>query len=203
MGEITAILPQKKDKGRCSIYVDGQFYCGLNLETAVKNRLKTGQTVDVSRLEELQFESEKATALDRALTHLSASMKTEREIETYLKGKGYLPAVIEYVIEKLRGYGFVDDAEYARQYVQNASKNKGKRLISLELQRKGVSERDAQSAVEEIQGEETAALKILQKYMRNKTADRETLYKAFRYLLSKGFDYDTARAALAAYGEIE
>ena len=29
MSEITGITQQVKDKGRCSIYVDGSFCCGL------------------------------------------------------------------------------------------------------------------------------------------------------------------------------
>ena len=35
------------------------------------------------------------------------------------------------------------------------------------------------------------------------TADKETLAKAFRYLMGKGFDYETARAALSAFGDCE
>lgn len=203
MSEITAILPQKKDGTRCSIYINGQFYCGMKLEVVMQNRLKAGQDVELSYIDQLQFESEKATALDKALTHLSASMKTRKQISDFLKKKGYVDGVIDYVLEKLEGYGFVDDTEYARQYVQSAGKTKGRRLISLELQKKGVSAGEAQTAVENMQGEDEAALKILQKYMRGKTADKETLYKAFRYLLSKGFEYDTAKNALAAFGEID
>lgn len=75
MSEITAITPQVKDKTRCNIFIDGRFYCGLTLEAAVKNRLKAGQTIDPARLSEIQLESEKATALDKALTHISASQK--------------------------------------------------------------------------------------------------------------------------------
>ena len=45
MSEITAITPQAKDKTRCNVFVDGRFYCGLTLETAMKLRLKAGQTV--------------------------------------------------------------------------------------------------------------------------------------------------------------
>ena len=40
MAEITSITPQLKDKERCNIYVDGRFYCGLRLETAVRCRLR-------------------------------------------------------------------------------------------------------------------------------------------------------------------
>ena len=93
MSEITAITPQVKDKTRCNIFIDGRFYCGLTLEAAVKNRLKAGQTIDPARLSEIQLESEKATALDKALTHISASQKTEKQIGEYLSKKGYLPAV--------------------------------------------------------------------------------------------------------------
>lgn len=200
MSEITGILPQKKDATRCNIYLNGSFYCGMKLEVVIKNRLKVGQDVELSYLDALQLESEKATALDKAMTHLSSSMKTRRQVSDFLKKKGYVDAVVGYVLEKLEGYGFVDDGEYARQYVGSASKTKGRRLIALELQKKGVSADAAQAAVENIQGEEDAALKILQKYMRGRTADRETLYKAFRYLLGKGFEYDTAKSALTAWG---
>ena len=200
MSEITGILPQKKDATRCNIYLNGSFYCGMKLEVVIKNRLKVGQDVELSYLDALQLESEKATALDKAMTHLSSSMKTRRQVSDFLKKKGYVDAVVGYVLEKLEGYGFVDDGEYARQYVGSASKTKGRRLIALELQKKGVSADEAQAAVENIQGEEDAALKILQKYMRGRTADRETLYKAFRYLLGKGFEYDTAKSALTAWG---
>ena len=76
MSEITGILPQKKDATRCNIYLNGSFYCGMKLEVVIKNRLKVGQDVELSYLDALQLESEKATALDKAMTHLSSSMKT-------------------------------------------------------------------------------------------------------------------------------
>lgn len=203
MSEITGILPQRKDGTRCNIYVDGRFYCGMKLEVAMRNRLKAGQDVELAFLDALQLESEKATALDKAMTHLSASMKTRRQIVDFLKKKGYVDAVAGYVLEKLEGYGFVDDEEYARQYANSAGKNKGRRLIALELRRNGVSADAAEAAVEDLQGEREAALKILQKYMRGKTPDKETLYKAFRHLMNKGFEYETAKNALAAFGEID
>jgi SOS response regulatory protein OraA/RecX len=36
--------------------------------------------------------------------------------------------------------------------------------------------------------------------MRGKTTDRETLQKAFRYLMGKGFDCDVIKSALTAFG---
>ena len=57
MAEITGISPQKKDKTRCNIEVDGRFYCGMKLETAIKNRLKVGSVVSLEYLAELPLES--------------------------------------------------------------------------------------------------------------------------------------------------
>lgn len=205
MNEITSITPQIKDKTRCNIYIDGRFCCGLTLEATVKNRLKVGQTIDPVRLAEIQLESEKNTALDKALTHVSATRKTEKQVRDFLAGKGYLPAVVHYVIEKMRGYNFLNDSEYAEAYVEFAGVKKGGRLIKMELRAKGVAEEEIDAALQNLDGETQgqAASAILQKYMRHKTADKETLAKAFRYLMGKGFDYETARAALSAFGDCE
>ncbi len=205
MNEITGISPQVKDKRRCNIYIDGRFCCGLTLEAAVKNRLKVGQTIEPSRLAEIQMESEKETAFDKALNHLSATRKTEKQVRDFLAGKGYLPAVAEYVVGKLRGYHFLDDNEYAESYVEAAAKRKGGRLIRMELRAKGVAEEDIDGALEALDEEIEicTAKEILQKYMRGKTADKTTLQKAYRHLLGKGFSYDVIKEALQIYGECE
>ena len=203
MPEITDIAPQKKDKERCNVYVDGAFCCGMRLETVLTNRLKVGMHVEAEQLAEMQLESEKAQALDRALRHLSVTMKTEKQMRDFLKKKGYLPAVCDYVLEKLRGYGFVDDAEYSAQYVQAAGRRKGARLIALELKSRGVAEEQVEAALDGLEGEEEAAKAVLQKYMRGKEPTRENLSKAYRHLLSKGFSYETAKDALASPGAEE
>ena len=194
-----------KDKRRCNIYVDGRFCCGLTLETTIKNRLKVGQIVTPEYLSAIQLESEKNTALDKALTHVSATRKTEKQVRDFLQSKGYLPAVTDYVIEKMQGYNFVNDGEYAEAYVEFAGAKKGARRIRMELRAKGVSDGEIDGALSGLD-EETqtqAATAILQKYMRNKASDRETLAKAFRYLLGKGFDVETAKSALSAFGELD
>ena len=205
MNEITSITAQAKDKTRCNVYVDGRFCCGLTVEAVVKNRLKVGQSVTPERLAEVQLESEKNTALDKALTHLSATRKTEKQIREFLQKKGYLPAVIEYVIEKLRGYGFLNDGEYAEAYVEQAAKRKGGRLIRMELRGKGVTDAEIDGALEGLdeQTEMQTALALLQKYMRGKTADVQTLQKAYRHLMGKGFSYDVAKEALSVYGDLD
>lgn len=202
MNEITQIAPQIKDKRRCNVYVDGRFCCGLTLEATVKNRLKVGQIITPERLAEIQLESEKNTAFDKALTHISATQKTEKQVRTFLERKGYLPAVVDYVVEKLRSYNFLNDGEYAEAYAESASKRKGSKLIRMELKGKGVSDAEIDAALESLpaEREEEAALQLLQKYMRGKVCDKTTLQKAYRYLLGKGYDYEVVKSVLSAYG---
>ena len=196
MAEITAITPQKKDKTRCNIEVDGRFYCGMKLDTVLANGLKAGTSVDTNELSRLQLESEKLTALDKALKHISVSMKTEKEIRTFLKKKGYLEDVTAYVLEKMKDYGYVDDEAYAASYVESASKRKGSRLIQLELKQKGVDGQVVDAALSSLEDETEAAKRCLEKYMRGKEVSEATLQKAYRNLLSKGFDYDTCKQAI-------
>lgn len=200
MAEITAITPQKKDKSRFNIEVDGRFFCGMKLETAVKNRLKVGLSVTEEQLSLMQLESEKMTALDKALNYISCSMKTQKEVRTFLLGKGYLGDICDYVIGKMKEYGYLDDGAYSKAYLESARQRKGSRLIAMELKRKGVSDEEIEEALETLTGETETALKILQKYLRGKPLDRKNLQKGYAYLIGKGFDYETAKEALCKLG---
>lgn len=203
MAEITGITPQVKDKTRCNIEVDGRFYCGMKLETVISHRLKVGVCVTEEQLSHIQLESEKMTALDKALNFISLSMKTEKQIREHLRKKGYLQEICDYVIAKMREYRYLDDGEYARAYSESAVKRKGKKLIALELKQKGVSEEEIDRALEDLAGEDESAARLLEKYLRNKTVDKKTLAKAYSYLIGKGYSYEVAKRALSAYGETD
>ena len=202
MSEITSIEPQKKDKERCSIFVDGRFYCGIKLEVAIKYRLKAGMQIEKSQLDEIQLETEKSQAMDKALTHLSTTMKTRKQISDFLAKKGYTEAVINYVLERLEYHKFVDDNAYCRAYVQSV-KGKGKRALEADLFKRGADRNSIESALEEVEEDEDEACGILEKYLRGKERDKQNLSKAFKYLMSKGYGYDTAKSALEKFGETD
>ena len=101
MSQINSIEPQIKDKTRCSVFIDGRFYCGIKLEVAIKYRLKAGMEIDKAELDKIQLETEKVQATEKALTHISATLKTEKQMRDFLTKKGYVPAVVDYVMEKM------------------------------------------------------------------------------------------------------
>ncbi|MBQ8406644.1 MAG: RecX family transcriptional regulator [Clostridia bacterium] len=205
MGLITAITAQVKDKTRCSVFIDGRFVCGLALETVMKNRLKVGKQITLEEMSAIQLEGEKDKAFDKALYYISASQKTEKQVSDYLSGKGYLPEVVEYVLEKLKGYSFVNDESYAKAYASDALKRKGSRLVKRELAQKGVEESQIQQALCSVEDrrEEEGCQRLAEKYLKNKETDRQTLQKAFRYLMSKGYDYDMIKSVLSLLTDTE
>ena len=200
MSQITSIEQQKKDKTRCSVYVDGAFYCGLKIEIAIKHRLKSGMEIEKSQLDKIQLDNEKIQATEKAMNHLSATLKTKKQMSDFLAGKGYTQAVIDYVIQKLEGYGYIDDYAYCRAYVGSVS-GKGKAALRAALIKRGALRDAIDAALDETDEDEDEALVVARKYLRRKDITRETLNKALRHLISRGYSYDVAKSAISRLGD--
>ncbi len=182
---------QKHSAKHCNLYLDGCFYCGLRLETIVENRLKVGMQIEEAQIDQMQIDSEYTHALDRAMTYLSGSAKTKKQVRDYLVKKGYTQMLIDRVLEKLEDYRFLNDELYAERYAEITRGSKGKYLIARELKAKGVDEKTTRKVLEEFSDDEQGAMRIAQKALAGKEINRESLSKIYRRLLSKGFGYDT------------
>lgn len=202
MPEITSIEPQIKDKTRCSIFVDGRFYCGIKLEVAIKFHLKAGTHIEKEELDKIQLETEKAQAMDKALTHLSATMKTKKQMRDFLTKKGYVQAVADYVLERLEYYGYVNDEAYCKAYISSVS-GMGKRAIEAKLLQRGVDKNVVERALDEVEEDDEEIIAILKKYLRGKQINKENLYKGCRYLVGKGYSYEAAKSACERLDEGE
>lgn len=197
MPSITSISIQTKNKNRCNIFVDGEFVCGVSMETVFKNRLKVGTQIDSARLVELVNESEKSEALTKALDYISSRLKTKRQIKEYLVGKGYSDEVAWYVVDKLKSYNYVNDEEYSKRYIETTSKTQGRRLVEYKLMMRGVKKEDISSAFLNTEIDSRGnALGLAKKHIKNKEINNENLSKTYRYLIGKGFSYDDANYAV-------
>ena len=197
MKVITKISVQEKNKKRSNIFLDGNYYCSLSNIVVLQNRLKVGQSIEEQTLCDIQRESESSEAFDLALSYISKYTKTKKQLLEYLMRKGYTYPVAFKAVEKLESYGYVNDENFAKRYVESNSKNKGKLLIKRELALKGISEKCADNAVNGILDEGESAFNLAKKYMRGKQNDFKTLQKCYRHLLSKGFSFDSAHDAIS------
>ena len=200
MPKITDMQIQKNNKTRANVYIDGEFSFALEMLTVMKLGLKIGQEVSEDILREAVTDSEKSVAFERAIDYLGRGMKTVKQIRDYLAKKGYSPEVVEHVVTRLSEYRYLDDAAYAKLYVEHNSVTKGERRLKQELVQKGISVSLAEeySAVDSEQSLANAE-RLAEKYMKNKPHDLKTLQKLQRYLVSRGYSFDTVNTVVRSY----
>lgn len=185
--KISKLEIQKRNKSRVNLYLDGEFFCGLSLETVIKNHLKEGEKVSQAQVNLLKTDSERKSALDKVMRHMSRTPKTEKELYFFLKKKEFEPKVIGFVLNKLKEYDLIDDALYAKNYVTSKSKKQGRRKIAYDLRRRGISEDLIDYSLQNFSEEKESIYEIAKKYLRNKDLTPLTKQKTYRYLASRGF----------------
>ena len=77
----------------------------------------------------------KKLCMDVALTYLGTRMRSEREMLTYLKKKEYTPDEINQTMERLKGYGYIDDLAFAKELIRckTALRPMGRRALQQAL----------------------------------------------------------------------
>lgn len=200
MSKITAVTAQEKRKDRCNVFVDGEFFAGVSLETVIKFRLKVGDETDSERLKEMLEESEKTEAVEKALSYVSNAIKTKRQVKDYLIKKGFSETSVRHAVDKLKEYGYINDEEYARRFIESTGKTQGKRLMAYKLMLKGVKKDDVEAAYETAGGAaKDNAAALAEKRLKNKEITKENILKTYRYLISRGFSYEEAASAVEPF----
>lgn len=202
MQKITQISAQERNKERANIYIDGEFYVGVSLETVLKLRLKIGDNVDGDRLSEIVAEAERADAMAKAADYALKTLKTKRQVKDYLIKKGYSEEIAWQCVDKLKEYGYIDDKEYSKRFIESTSKTQGRRLIEYKLMTKGVKKEDIAAAYETAETDDREnARGLAEKYLRNKEITKENVLKTYKYLIGRGFSYEQADYAVALFRE--
>ena len=197
---ITEITEQKKRKNRCNLYVDGEFFSGLDQIAVFKAGLKVGKEVSKEELEEVVFESEKSSAFEKIANLVSKQMYSERDLRNKLKNYGYADAPIGGAIALAKEYKYISDKEYARALVE--SKPLKSRLeLKNALFQKGICSSFAENALLAVSEEDELkrAEDLAEKYLKNKEKDQKTFALLYNFLLRKGFSSAQIKKILAKY----
>jgi regulatory protein len=143
---------------------------------------------------------------EAALRLLERTRRTRADLRRRLLDRGYSPAVIEPVLDRLASVGLVDDVEYARAYLTGrwGRKTSGWRRLEMELRRRGVPAADVDQARVQVEREvgpvsEVAAARrvIAQAARRLVTLEpRVQRRRLYALLVRRGFEGDTIEAAL-------
>ena len=194
---VTAIQKQRRE-GRVNLYLDGRFALGLTLDAFAAAGLRAGDEIDEDTLRSLRRDAAGADALAAAMRLLSYRPRSEAELRHRLARRGATADIVDAAISRLRELGLVDDAAFARAWVEGRSRTspRSRRLLRRELQAKGISGEAAHEALAQLDDED-AALRAGQR----RAAMRGLPYPEFRRRLGevlrrRGFDAETARGTV-------
>lgn len=195
---ITSLKQQKKNPERLNLYLDGEFYCGLNAETAAVYRLKEGQEIDKDLLEELTARDRYDSAMSAALMYAARTGGKSR-FDFEQKLTEYDEATQRAVLARMEELGYINDALLAKETVSRAlAKGEGRYMIKQRLLSKHLDEETVRDAMEEISPEEeTAAAVLALKNAAARCRDTEPKKRRARIyaaLVRKGFPYDIVSA---------
>lgn len=194
--EITDVTNQKKSTDRVNVFVNGSYFGSVFIDICLKYGIKKGAIFTESKLNEIFLESDKQIALNKTAKYISSKLKTQKEVEEYLTKKEYSKVVVNYVIEKLKEYKYLDDESYVNSYV-NTYKNKyGLIKLKNNLMVKGIDKDILEEYFKDYETNLDNLLEVAKKYLKNKEINYDNLTKLYRYLASRGYNYDDINSVI-------
>jgi regulatory protein len=195
-GTITALKFQQRNTERVSVYLDGEYAFGLPaLEAA---RLRRGQVLSDAEITALRALDESERAFDQAVRYLSYRPRSRAEIAQYLRRKQLTEDVASDVVQRLEQAGYLDDAAFARFWVDNRQRfrPRSRRALSYELRQKGVGREVAADVVDD-QDDEVAAWQAIENRLSrwNALSGDELRQKISGFLARRGFGYASINQA--------
>ena len=200
MDVITAI---KKERGKYRVTVNDAEDVLVPVSLMRERPLSEGQPIDLEDYDNWLMLRQYRFALDRAVGYLAARACSTREIEQKLLRAGYRPSTVEMVIYKLQRENLLDDADFARQWVESRQHHKlGRSRIAQELRRKGISQEEAEDAMSVIDddGQLSGAVALAEKAAaRIKPGEdmRKAASRIAGMLARRGYSWDIAKQAIA------
>lgn len=156
-------------------------------------------------------------AMEMALRYLGTRPRTRHEVVARLRRSAVPEPVIEATLDRLVELGYLDDAAFARWWGEQRDRHapRGRRLLEAELRQRGVprdviegyrgEHADPARAPEDesLPGSEPErARDALARHLRGRRLpdDPKALQRIGMFLMRRGFDPETARAAIRAAG---
>jgi regulatory protein len=197
MARITAIESQKRTPDRVNVHLDGEFAFGLPV--ALGATLRIGEDLDAQQVHALKRAEAEQAALAQAVHFLSFRPRSERELRTFLRGKRLQSDVLEQTISHLRKNHFLDDAQFARSWVENreAFRPRSRRALASELRKKGIPAAAIEAATEDLSDNALAYAAGRKRAAHLAPLQwREFRTRLYAFLARRGFSTDSIQPAV-------
>jgi len=191
--EITDIKITKK--GRYALFCGDEFLFSVDEDMMARHEIYIGCTIDKIDLELFKKEADLSKALERAFTVVSSRNHSRKELFDKLTQK-YDEYTADYCIEKLTGYGYIDEEGFARECVDMfRRRNMSEKQARQYLNQKGISRELTDMVLDGYADDEQKRVRavIEKKYMKKM---QESPQKVAAALYAKGYSASAVRAAM-------
>lgn len=195
---ITDIRPQKRRRGRVSIFLDGAFWCGMDSVLASQLRLEVGQHLSEEEQERLEGRVTETEALAYALVLLERTPRSEAKLRDKLQERGYPHDIQNTVCREAKNLLLLDDASYAHALADSKrAAGWGRLKAQRKLQEAGIAKELTESVLDDaFAGDEVEdAAHALEARFQIPLAPHETR-RAQAFLLRRGFSQSAATRAV-------
>jgi regulatory protein len=186
MPTITSIK-QQKNINRVNVYLDDVFGFGIDLDNFVLLHLKVDQELTEEEIAEIVKKAEFQKTYDKLLRFTMVRPRSEKEITDYFRRKKVHDSMHEKLVEKLKHLELLDDAKFAKWWLDQRAnfKPKPKRILIQELRIKGINK----EIIDEVLGEERDLIER-KAYKWKGLEPKIAKQKMSQYLAGKGFGWD-------------
>lgn len=157
----------------------------VTLDLIYEFGLKEGVEISDEEYKNLMEES----AYQKALSILARQERSEKGLVMKLREYFRDGLLVEKTAKRVKDNGYLNDSEYAVSFL--SGKNYSRKQALYELIKKGISKKEAESAVENSEIDES---KILEKYVKKMAGKDER--KIIESLMRKGFEYEDIKMAI-------
>lgn len=206
---IAAEILRVTDRKRKIVLEDGNSFV-LYAGELKKYHIREGEEIPEEVLAEIHDDVLVRRAKLRCMNLLKTSDRTVRQLRDRLRHDGYPEEIAEKALEYVASYHYTDDRRYAENFIRQQSGRKSRKVIILELEKRGVDSdviREAYSAVgqENQEGDpflgESADLEAIRKLVQKRGYDAahaswEEQQKLTGCLMRKGFEAADIRRVL-------
>lgn len=195
---IYTVTLRETDKKK--VYVDPGVREGIYLYPGEikKLKLEDGSEVEEDEFERIRLQYALPRAKHRAIAILAKRDKTENELREKLSQSLTDTQSLEETITYMKSCGYVDDIQYARDYIYFKKGRKSFLQIKMELQKKGISSQVLETVFEEEGGQQMEDILLqVKKYMKKfPEADFVARQKVYAHFARKGYAGELIREAI-------
>lgn len=202
---------EELDKRRCKIYMNHKPVFVLYKGEVTQYKLREEEVIKESVYDEIIKQVLPLRAKKRCLNLLQKRPYTEWKLREKLKEGFYPQEIIDEAIDYMKSFHYIDDYEYASQYVFYHKDSESRKKMEEKLSIKGIDKEILKRVfIDSYQDEEEMMeleLQQAKKFLEKKGYDAQAMewkekQKIFAYLLRKGLRTSVIKEAMRLQEEI-